>query len=244
MSHEQTFYETLGVASTADMSAIRHAHRKLAQQSHPDKIHHLLMEFPWVEQEAALRYQRINEAFNVLSDDTARSRYDAELNQKWPDFVSRYAPPISDPVSHFTDPIAHSRPAPENPIIHTRPPEAVAAKPVAAEPVQTEHIHFNHFQQYSIPDLPFRQSDPRVPRRHTNPIAGFVAFIAVVAVIYASSHYQQLNQKTSDWLLQQGGGPNTSLHSTRVPGPDTPYQPLENNSSQSPAKSPVKNQPR
>lgn len=63
MNHEPTFYETLGVASTAATSVIRQAHHKLAQQSHPDKVHHLLIEFPWVEQEAALRYERLTKAF-------------------------------------------------------------------------------------------------------------------------------------------------------------------------------------
>lgn len=61
------YYEVLGVDRGADTKDIKSAFRRLARQYHPD-----------VSQEAGAedRFKEINEAYEVLSDDEKRARYD------------------------------------------------------------------------------------------------------------------------------------------------------------------------
>jgi len=63
----QDYYETLGVSRTADKAEIKSAFRKLAREYHPDVSKH---------DDAEARFKEINEAYEVLSDDDKRSRYD------------------------------------------------------------------------------------------------------------------------------------------------------------------------
>jgi molecular chaperone DnaJ len=63
----QDYYEVLGVARTADKAEIKKAFRQLARQYHPDVSQH---------PEAETRFKEINEAYEVLSDDEKRARYD------------------------------------------------------------------------------------------------------------------------------------------------------------------------
>ncbi|MCY3779666.1 MAG: molecular chaperone DnaJ [Chloroflexi bacterium] len=61
------YYDVLGVARGADSSEIKSAFRRLARQYHPD-----------VSDEAGAedKFKEINEAYEVLSDDDKRARYD------------------------------------------------------------------------------------------------------------------------------------------------------------------------
>src|SRR5664279_918093 len=63
----QDYYETLGVSRTADKAEIKSAFRKLAREYHPDVSKH---------NDAEARFKEINEAYEVLSDDEKRARYD------------------------------------------------------------------------------------------------------------------------------------------------------------------------
>lgn len=62
------YYETLGVDKTASADEIKTAYRKLAKQYHPDMNSG--------DEEAAVRFKEINEAYQVLSDDQKRQQYD------------------------------------------------------------------------------------------------------------------------------------------------------------------------
>lgn len=62
------YYETLGVSSDADDSAIKSAYRKLAMRYHPDRN-------PG-DSEAEERFREVNEAHDVLKDPEKRSAYD------------------------------------------------------------------------------------------------------------------------------------------------------------------------
>lgn len=62
------YYRTLGVSETATATDIKQAYRKLAKQWHPDKSSH---------PNANEKFQEINEANTILSDDDKRRHYDA-----------------------------------------------------------------------------------------------------------------------------------------------------------------------
>ncbi|KAJ6683107.1 putative EXPRESSED-RELATED [Salix koriyanagi] len=65
----------LGIRRDASFSDIRSAYRKLAMKWHPDKW----ARNPAVAGEAKRRFQQIQEAYSVLSDQSKKSMYDAGL---------------------------------------------------------------------------------------------------------------------------------------------------------------------
>ncbi|GAU11449.1 hypothetical protein TSUD_344400 [Trifolium subterraneum] len=70
-----SYYSVLGIRSDASSSDIRTAYRKLAMRWHPDKF----ARNPNTAGEAKRRFQQIQEAYSVLSDESKRSMYDAGL---------------------------------------------------------------------------------------------------------------------------------------------------------------------
>eukprot|EP00268_Persea_americana_P027917 TRINITY_DN27160_c0_g1_i3.p1 TRINITY_DN27160_c0_g1~~TRINITY_DN27160_c0_g1_i3.p1 ORF type:complete len:178 (+),score=34.33 TRINITY_DN27160_c0_g1_i3:247-780(+) len=71
----QSYYNLLGVGSNSSVSEIRRAYRKLAMQWHPDKW----TRKPLLAEEAKRKFQQIQEAYDVLSDQSKRALYDAGL---------------------------------------------------------------------------------------------------------------------------------------------------------------------
>ncbi|MAS32809.1 MAG: molecular chaperone DnaJ [Anaerolineaceae bacterium] len=61
------YYEVLGVSRTATVAEIKKAFRQLAREYHPDVSQHA---------DADERFKEINEAYEVLSDQDKRARYD------------------------------------------------------------------------------------------------------------------------------------------------------------------------
>jgi len=72
------YYQTLGVARSADEKEIKKAYRKLAQQYHPDKN-------PG-DKTAEQRFKEINEAYTVLSDPDKRAKYD-RFGAQWEQYA-------------------------------------------------------------------------------------------------------------------------------------------------------------
>lgn len=64
---KRDYYEVLGVPREASKEDIRSAFRRLARQYHPDVNK---------EPDAAEKFKEINEAYQILSDDEKRARYD------------------------------------------------------------------------------------------------------------------------------------------------------------------------
>ncbi|CAK7340579.1 unnamed protein product [Dovyalis caffra] len=71
------YYTILGIRRDASFSDIRSAYRKLAMKWHPDKL--AQTQNPGAAGEAKRRFQQIQEAYSVLSDQSRRSMYDAGL---------------------------------------------------------------------------------------------------------------------------------------------------------------------
>jgi molecular chaperone DnaJ len=67
MSSKRDYYEVLGVARGATSDDLKRAYRSLARQYHPDVNK---------ESGAEEKFKEINEAYEILSDDEKRARYD------------------------------------------------------------------------------------------------------------------------------------------------------------------------
>ncbi|MEM6458229.1 MAG: DnaJ C-terminal domain-containing protein [Planctomycetota bacterium] len=63
----EDYYQTLGVARDATAEQIKRAYRKLAQQLHPDRND---------SPDAAEKFSKVSEAYEVLKDDEKRAKYD------------------------------------------------------------------------------------------------------------------------------------------------------------------------
>ena len=67
---DTSFYDLLGVETTASSSEIKRAYLKLARERHPDKNPD--------DPQAKERFQKLGEAYQVLSNEDARAKYDAK----------------------------------------------------------------------------------------------------------------------------------------------------------------------
>ncbi|CAG8636137.1 6015_t:CDS:2, partial [Cetraspora pellucida] len=70
-SKKKDYYKILGVPRKADKKEIKRAYRKLAQEWHPDKYKGDLS-----PDQVAVKMSAINEAYELLSDDELRARFD------------------------------------------------------------------------------------------------------------------------------------------------------------------------
>jgi molecular chaperone DnaJ len=68
-SIKRDYYEVLGVTKTANGDEIKRSYRRLAMKYHPDRNHEN-------KAEAEVSFKECAEAYEVLSDDTKRRRYD------------------------------------------------------------------------------------------------------------------------------------------------------------------------
>jgi DnaJ-class molecular chaperone len=90
------YYEVLGVSKNADAADIKKAYRKLASQHHPDKGGD------------SAQFQKIQEAYETLSDSNSRAQYDMRGQQQRNPFMGDFGPGGS-PFEHIfnSDMFAH-----------------------------------------------------------------------------------------------------------------------------------------
>lgn len=80
----EDYYKTLGVQRSASADEIKRAYRKLANKHHPDKNKD--------DASAAEKFSRVTEAYEVLSDQDKRAKYD-RLGANWKDGDQFQPPP-------------------------------------------------------------------------------------------------------------------------------------------------------
>ena len=71
----KNYYDELEVSKTASKEVLERVYKVLAKKYHPDTTQEL------DKQTAEEKFKRISEAYEVLSDDIKRRKYDQELNQ-------------------------------------------------------------------------------------------------------------------------------------------------------------------
>lgn len=74
MPHQQDPYRALGISKDADLSAVKSAYRKLVLKCHPDKI-----QDPTLKAVKQDEFQKVQQAYELLSDETQRMRYDEQM---------------------------------------------------------------------------------------------------------------------------------------------------------------------
>jgi len=95
---EPTFYEVLGLDASATDDELRKAYRKLSLKLHPDKIAQRGGDATKKE-EAAAKYEKIQEAYHVLIDEKKRLKYNALGSPSRYRFVERGG--FADPQSLY-----------------------------------------------------------------------------------------------------------------------------------------------
>ncbi|MDQ6969189.1 MAG: molecular chaperone DnaJ [Mariprofundus sp.] len=96
---KRDYYEVLGVAKDADANTIKRAYRKLAMKFHPDRNPD--------DKAAAESFREVTEAYEVLTDDNKRSRYNqyghAGVDEQMQDFWGRGGAQDSNAFRDFGD---------------------------------------------------------------------------------------------------------------------------------------------
>ena len=72
----KTLYEILEVSETASKEVIEKAYKVLAKKYHPD------LQAPENKANAENQMKKINEAYDILSDETKRKEYDLNIERK------------------------------------------------------------------------------------------------------------------------------------------------------------------
>lgn len=131
-------YKALGVPKTAQIPDIRTAYRKLVLTCHPDKVHD-----PTQKTEKLQEFQKIQHAYELLSDDKERAKYDQqvklmELRKAVPKNVPNTSAPRTPKTHVHVYTTAEPRPSP----YAQSPPQAGARVYAQYSPASNEEFGF------------------------------------------------------------------------------------------------------
>jgi hypothetical protein len=87
-----TLYAVLGIDRTVDPDQIKPAYRRMAMQWHPDRCK---------EPDAAVRFHRIQTAYDILNDPNKRRKYDIGLQLEYRSGTRKVEQPISHHFQHY-----------------------------------------------------------------------------------------------------------------------------------------------
>ncbi len=134
-----TLYDVLEVIPTASAETIHAAYRSMINRYHPDKVAGLE---PDLQAAATARTKEINFAYDILSDEVSRARYDEELRgDETPQPVLKASVPVlnaSAPVAKASAPVLKAPASrPQSAVVARKRPQA---PPRAAVPRQGRHL--------------------------------------------------------------------------------------------------------
>ena len=134
-------YKTLNVPKDATLATIRSAHRKLVLSCHPDKV-----QDESAKKVKAEQFHQVQQAYEILSDDKRRQRYDekVKLDELRAEMANDRPPPLSRRATDFEYVPSRAGPPPRR---ETR-----------------DNVIYEHIQpraRYSDEDYPSPRYDPR-----------------------------------------------------------------------------------
>ncbi|PHH86785.1 hypothetical protein CDD83_9756 [Cordyceps sp. RAO-2017] len=159
-------YKILGVSKDAQIPEIRSAHRKLVLKCHPDKV-----QDPTLKAEKQDEFQKVQQAYELLSDDQKRRKYDdqvklAELCKLY-QAKANISTPRSPPKEYDVFTVEPRGPAGRGP-----PPMPKGASPysrswddIGISPHAPDAIPRTSRREASFPDRPSKREAERVRER-------------------------------------------------------------------------------
>lgn len=155
-------YQALGVPKDVQLPEIRSAYKKLILKCHPDKVHD-----PQQKAEKQAEFQKVQQAYELLNDEIARSKYDDKVryNEKYGELEKEKAKRPSSPPSAARTP-SRSRPAFYEPEIRTAEPRPSTFAKTGTSPSSRKFYESGFSSSRSFEEVP--SSSPRAydePRR-------------------------------------------------------------------------------
>ena len=170
-----THYEILGVASTASHQEIKKAWKQAARSTHPD----LHKNDPTAEG----RFKAASSAWDTLKDDTARSRYDAEL----------------------LNPTQIPSPSPPRPRSRPRPQRARQANRDPDLCFDCDDVRLHHLLRCPHCETAWRRANASIPRGSMGMVVGYYSEQRTLETLYKGAGFGRDRARTrwiKPWALR------------------------------------------
>ena len=162
-------YAALGVSRDADIATIRSAHRKLVLRCHPDRIQDVNL-----KEQGKEAFQRIQQAYELLTDPAKKSRYDDEVKlaalrreamardgptTRSQTYSGRPAAPREPPSRHrsYEDGVYYEERRPRN-------DEYTSSRERFEEPDRTSSRKYGEYERHATPKKPVEKDRPAKTR--------------------------------------------------------------------------------